>query len=269
MHNLAGQIDEKDGKFVAAANEFETAAHMEPSEDNLFDWGSELLLHRTYEPAIDIFRSGTKRYPASARLAIGLGMALYARGIYEDAVKALLAAADLNPSDPRCYLFLSRAYDSSPAQADDVIQRFQRYAELQPTNALAQYYYAMSLWKGKRVQGEAVDLAQVEALLKTSISLDGSIAEPHLQLGNLLVSQHQYEQSVPEYKRAIALDQTLADAHYRLATDYAHLGDKTQAQSELAVYQKLRSEHLAEVDKERAEVQQFVYSSKPEPPTRQ
>jgi tetratricopeptide (TPR) repeat protein len=196
-------------------------------------------------------------------------MSLYARGIYEDAVKALLAAADLNPSDPRCYLFLSRAYDSSPSQADEVIQRFQRYAELQPNNALAQYYYAMSLWKGKRVQGATIDITQVETLLKRAITLDDALPEAHFQLGNLLVGERQYEESVPEYKRAIALDPTLADAHYRLATDYGHLGDKTQAQAELAIYQKLRSEHLAEVDKERAEVQQFVYSSKSEPATKQ
>ena len=64
-------------------------------------------------------------------------MALYSRGKYDDAVKALLAAADLNPADPRCYLFLSKAYDSSPNQAEDVIQRFRRFYELQPGNGLA------------------------------------------------------------------------------------------------------------------------------------
>jgi tetratricopeptide (TPR) repeat protein len=114
-----------------------------------------------------------------------------------------------------------------------------------------------------------VDLAEVEALLKRAIALDGNIPEAHFQLGNLMVSQHHYEQSIPEYQRAIALDPSLADAHYRLATDYGRAGDKTQAQAELAIYQKLRSEHLAEVDKERAEVRQFVYSSKSEPATKQ
>src|SRR6267378_3582972 len=44
LHNLLGEVEEKDGKFVAAANEYEIAAHMDPSESNLFDWGSELLL---------------------------------------------------------------------------------------------------------------------------------------------------------------------------------------------------------------------------------
>jgi hypothetical protein len=44
--------------------------------------------------------------------------------------------------------------------------------------------------------------------------------------------------------------------------DYVHAGRKDLAQKELAVYQKLRAQHLAEVDKERAEVRQFVYSAK-------
>ena len=268
LHNLLAQIEEKDGKFVAAANEFGTAAHMDPSEDNLFDWGSELLLHRTYEPAIDVFRQATRLYPTSPRLQIGLGMALYSRGLYEEAVKALLTAADLNPSDPRCYLFLSKAYDSSPNQAEEVIQRFRRYSELEPSDARAQYYYAMSLWKGKRAEGSSLDLQAVESLLKKSIALDEKLPEAHVQLGNLYADQHEYAKSIPEYVRALELNPNLTDAHYRLGTDYVHVGQKDRAQSEFDVYQKLRAQHLAEVDKERAEVQQFVYSAKAAPSTK-
>ena len=262
LHSLLGQIEEKDGKFVAAANEFEIAAHMDPSEDNLFAWGSEMLLHRTYEPAIAIFQEGAKRYPNSPRILIGLGLSLYSRGKYDEAVKALLAAADLSPSDPRCYLFLSKAYNSSPLQADGVTERFRRYAQLQPENALAQYYYAISLWKGKRAGDANLDLQTVQALLKKAISLNDSLSEAHVQLGNLLADQHKYEESIPEYVRALELDPNLADAHYRLGTNYVHVGQKDKAQKEFAIYQKLRAEHLAEVDKERAEVQQFVYSAK-------
>ena len=173
LHNLLGQIDEKDEKFLEAANEFQIAAQMDPSEDNLFTLGSELLLHRTYEPAIEVFQLASQRYPKSPRLLIGLGMALYSRGKYEESIKSLLAAADLDPTDPRCYLFLSKSYLSSPNQADEVIQRFRRYSELQPNNALAQYYYAVSLWKGKRLEETSVDFRTVESLLQKSIALDG------------------------------------------------------------------------------------------------
>src|SRR5438309_9899346 len=226
LHNLLGEVEEKDGKFVAAENENETAAHMDPSESNLFDWGSELLLHRTLDPAVEVFQRATERYTKSPRLAIGLGMAFYSRGNYDEAVQSLLRAADLNPSDPRCYLFLSRAYDSSPGQAEEVIQRFRRFAELQPQNARALYYYAMSLWKGRRVEDSDQDLHQIEVLLKKAVVLDPSLGEAHQQLGNLYSDQKKYAQSIPQYLEAIQRSPDLPDAHYRLGQSYVHTGDK-------------------------------------------
>jgi len=262
LHNLLGEVEEKDGKFVAAANEYELAAHLDPSERNLFDWGSELLLHRTLDPAIQVFQTAAERYPNSPRVAIGLGIAYYSRGNYDDAVKSLLKAADLAPADPRVYPFLSRAYDSSPSQADEVIARFRRFAEQQPNNGRAQYYYAMSLWKGKRAQEPNLDLTQIGALLKKSIALDPSLAEAHLQLGNLYSEQQKYADSIPEYQRALELNSDLADAHYRLGQAYVRTGEKDVAQEQFQVYQNLREQHLADLDKQRAEVRQFVYAAK-------
>ena len=200
---------------------------------------------------------------------IGLGTALYSRGNYDDAVKALLRGADLNPSDPRCYLFLAKAYDSSPSQADEVIQRFKRFAELQPQNARSHYYYAMSLWKGKRAQDPDLDLQQIESLLKKSIALDPKLAEAHLQLGNLYSDQSKYADAIPEYVQARELNPDLADAYYRLGQAYVHTGAKDRAQEQFAVYQRLRTQHLADLDKQRAEIRQFVYSEKDGAPAKQ
>lgn len=262
LHNLLGQIDEKQGNYLAAAHDYETAAHIDPSDDNLFAWGGELLIHRTYEPAVAVFQYATQRFPGSPRLQIGLGMALYARGLYVESVTALLKAVDLAPDDARCYQFLARAYDRSPQQVDDVIQRFRRYAALRPANAEAQYYYAMSLWKGKRLEQSSPDLQTVEGLLKKSIALRPDFADAHLQLGNLYASQHDYQNSIFEYKRSIELNPDQPDAHYHLATDYVHTGKKDLADQQFTVYQKQRAEHMAENDKERAEIQQFLYSAK-------
>lgn len=267
LHNLLGEVEEKDGNFVVAANEYETAAHLDPSEGNLFDWGSELLLHRTLDAAIEVFKSASERYGNSPRISIGLGIAYYSRGNYDDAVKALLHAADLTPNDPRVYFFLSRAYDSSPGRATEVIDHFRRFAELQPSNGRAQYYYAMSLWKGKRAQDPALDLVQIDKLLKTSIQLDPSLAEAHLQLGNLHSDQARYADAILEYLRALALNSDLADAHYRLGQAYIRTGDKERGQEQLQAYQKLREQHLADLDRQRAEIRQFVYASKASAPS--
>lgn len=268
LHNLLGQIEEKDGQFVAAANEFETAAHQDPSESNLFDWASELLLHRTLEPAIAVFRQSAERYPNSPRMAIGLGIALYSRGNYDESIQSLLRASDLSPNDPRCYFFLSKAYDSSPKQADQVIERFRRFSELEPENAKAQYYYAMSLWKGKRAQDPGLDLHQIESLLNRALAIDPKLADAYLQLGNLDSDQGRYREAIALYEKAIEFGPNAADAHYRLAQAYVHTGAKDKAQPQFEVYQRLRAQHLAELDRQIADIRQFVSSEKEDTPVK-
>jgi tetratricopeptide (TPR) repeat protein len=86
-----------------------------------------------------------------------------------------------------------------------------------------------------------------------------------VQLGNLYADHHEYAKSIPEYTKALEVNPNLPDAHYRLGQDYVHVGQKDRAQAEFEVYQKLRAQHMAEVDKERAEVQQFVYAAKATP----
>ena len=123
----------------------------------------------------------------------------------------------------------------------------------------------MSLWKGKRAQDSGLDPQQIEALLKKAIALDPKFAEARLQLGNLYSDQNKYAESIPEYERALELSPDLADIHYRLGQAYVHTGQKDRAQQQFQVYQQLRAEHLAEIDKQRADIRQFVYSAKDGP----
>jgi tetratricopeptide (TPR) repeat protein len=267
LHNLLGEVEEKAGNYVAAVNEYERAAHMDPSESNLFDWGGELLLHQTPEPAIEVFSQGMKRYPQSPRLAVGLGLALYLRGSYDEAVKALMHGADLDPSDPRAYYVLSKAYDRAPGEADEVVECFHRYADLRPRDGQAAYYYALSLWKGKRPEDSQAYLDQVESLLRKALALDPSLPEAHLQLGNVYSQRRKYAEAVPEYQEALQLSPNIPDAHFRLGQAYVHLGKQDLAQKEFQLHQQLYQQHLADIDKRRSEIRQFVYSMKEEQET--
>ena len=105
---------------------------------------------------------------------------------------------------------MSRAYYSSPGQADEVVQRFRRFSELEPHNAQALYYYAMSLWKGKRAEDPTLDLHQIEMLLRNSIELDPKLADAHLQLANLYSDQRKYDEAIPEYVRALDLESRIS-----------------------------------------------------------
>jgi len=262
LHNLLAGVEEKAGNYVLAANQYEKAAHLDPSEPNLFDWGGELITHQTPDPATEVFSEGLKRYPNSSRLAIGLGLALYLRGRYAEAVQALLKGISLDPSDARAYYFLSKAYEQAPALADQVVESFRRYAELRPRDALAAYYYAISLWKGRRSETSPAHLDRVESQLKKAIALDPSLPDAHLQLANLYSQRRQYAEAVPEYQQALKLSPNIPDAHFRLGQAYVHLGKQELAQNEFQLHKQLYEQHLAEEDKQRSEIFKFVYSMK-------
>src|SRR5579875_3779378 len=263
LHSLLATIYENTGQYIQAAREYELAAHMDPSEQNIFDWGSELLLHHTLEPATQVFTKGVQLYPRSVRLQIGLGIALYSRAHYQEAIDAFCHAIDLNPEDPRPYIFLGRIYDVSPLQAEAVTRRFARFAQLQPRNPQAIYYYALSLWKGARTQTRPGDLQQVEKLLERAVLIDPAFADAHFQLGTFYAQERRYPAAIEQYQRAIQLQPTLADAHYRLGEALARTGKKDQAQQQFRIFSQLHAQQVKDREKQRSEIMQFVYTMKP------
>ena len=121
----------------------------------------------------------------------------------------------------------------------------------------------MSLWKGKRAQDPTLDLHQIESLLQKGGELDPKLADAHLQLGNLYSDQSHYaECDSRNTSRPWRPSPTFADAHYRLGQAYVHTGQKEKAQEQLQIYQQLRAQHLADLDKQIADIRQFVYSEK-------
>ncbi|MGH9404052.1 MAG: tetratricopeptide repeat protein, partial [Terriglobia bacterium] len=261
LHSLLGTADEHTGQSVEAAAEYQTAAHMDPSESNIFAWGSELLLHHTLELAIQVLGRGVQLYPQSARMQVGYGIALYSRGHYRDAIDAFCHAIDVNPKDPRPYVFLGKIYDVSPLQAAAVTDRFARYATLQPRNAQALYYYAMSLWKASRSENQILDLSKVQKLLESAVALEPSFAEAHLQLGILYAGVRQWEQAIGQYRQAIRYQNDLADAHYRLAEAMVRTGQRAAAQNEFQTFNRLHQQQVKDEAKQRSEITQFVYTS--------
>src|SRR6266699_4597581 len=149
-HRLLGELNERLGDPLEAVREYERAALMDASEESYFEWGTELLLHRADEPAVEVFAKGSHAHPESARMLSGLGAALYAEGKSEEAARRLCEAADLKPADPAPYVFLGKMEKAAPALLPCGEQKLARFAREQPENALANYYYGVTLWKRGR-----------------------------------------------------------------------------------------------------------------------
>ena len=258
-HRLA-QIDEKLGNPLEAVHEYERAAELAPSEANLFDWGSELLLHRALEPASLVFEKGNQVDPKSARMLIGLGVAWYARGAYDRAAHYLASASDLAPADPAPYLFMGKMQSAEAVPSAETLERLARFARLAPDSALANYYYAVGLWKSKQSAGSIDDAAasQIEMLLQAAIRLDPKLGAAQLQLGILYAERGDNAHAVAAYQKAIEVSPELDEAHYRLGLAYKRAGDETGAQRELQVHEQLTKEAAQKAEQERGEIQEFV-----------
>ena len=258
VHRLAGELDEKLGDPLSAVREFERAVRQDPSEQNYFEWGSELLLHRAVWQAKDVFSAGGKAYPKSPRMLTALGAALFAGALYDEAAQRLCEASDLNPGDPEPYIFMGKIEISALNPLPCVEQRLARFAELSPADPLANYFYAMTVWKQKGQSADPAALARVQSLLEKAVTIDPQCSDAYLQLGVLQVAQGDYAKAIVFYNKAIESNSQLSEAYYRLGVAYDRVGKKDKAAQQFRMHDEIEKQQAAAVEKQRREVKQFL-----------
>lgn len=239
LHNLLGDCEEANGNFREAANQYQIAAHADPSEPNLFSFGSELLKHGAYREAGQVLSYAAERYPQSARICVALGIAQYSVGDYRTAVETFCRAVDLNPIDTRAFEFLGKMIGVAPNLSSEVSARLKRFAAAHPKNAAANYYYAMSLLAdpdNKTVDSEN----SPRHLLERAVTESPSFAEAHYQLGIVCEQEGDTRRAISELESAVRLKPDLTGAHYRLARLYRKTGRIALARRE---YEALKNAH--------------------------
>jgi tetratricopeptide (TPR) repeat protein len=224
LHRALGDCLEAERDFRHAAEEYRAAAHADPSEPNLFAFGTELLKYHGYDQALQVFTYAVARFPKSARVLVGWGIAEYSVGQYEKAVDTLCQAVDLDPSDTRALTFLGKMIDVSPELSASVQQRLQRFAGLYPRNASAQYFYGLSLLPS--------EMAEAESRMKRASLLDPKLTEAHFQLGIMYQKQHKNKEAISEFLIAIQQEPSMKAAHYHLAQLYGLTGQAQLARQE-------------------------------------
>jgi len=268
-HHVLADADERRGDPLQAVREYQRAAELNPSEPNFFDWGTELLVHHAAEPAIEVFTKGNRLFPRSVRMLAGLGASWYSLGSFDQAAQRLCKASDMNPDDPNPYLFMGKMQDVETSQSQQLEERLARFVTLQPQNAMANYYYAVSLWKRRKSPEEVEDANRVEALLEKAVRLDPKLGLGYLQLGVVYSEQGDFPKAISSYRHAIEASPQLEQAHYRLAQAYRQAGETSKAHAELQLYEQISKEKTAEIERQRHELQQFVYQLRDRTPASQ
>lgn len=254
----AGELDEKSGDPLAAVHEFEQAVRLEPSEQNYFAWGSELLLHRAVWQAQEVFQKGADAYPKSARMLTGLGAALFAGARYDEAALRLCNASDLNPADPEPYFFMGKIQIAAPNPLACVEQKLARFAQERPGNSLANYFYAMAILRREQHSADRKAVQEAEKLLTKAVTIDSKCADAFLQLGILSAARRNFEEAIGYYKKAIDANRELGDAHYRLGVAYDRIGEPAKAKQEFRLHDEIQKREAEAIERQRREVKQFL-----------
>ncbi len=247
---------EEPGAELETVRAYERAAEGEPSETHFFDWGAELLTHRAAEQAAEVFGRGHRLFPRSTRMLLGLAVSWYSRGWFDQAERFFFEATDLNPGEPKPYLFLGQVRNSPIGQALGFVERMERFARLNPENAWANYYYAISL-RGGGGAGKA------QALLEKAVRLDPGLAAAWLQLGIVLADENDWPHAMEAWRSAVAgakADATAIEAHYRLSQAYRRAGESEKAKAEIEMWEQMSKKSAAEEERERAAIREFVFT---------
>ena len=247
---------EAEGRSVEAVKEYQRAAEADPSEENLFAWGAELLLHRADAPAAEVFAKGHRMYPKSVRLLVGMDAAAYAQDLNDQAASRLLEASELDPTDPQPYLFLGKVQEVAKSEPKEWMTAFERYAKLRPDDARAHYFYATAL--EKRRQGSP-DFPAREAELKKAIALDPRYGDAYLRLGLLEAEKGELAKAVESLRKAVRFTPLPDEAHLRLAQVYRQMGETEKAKKESELYNEVSARKKEQLDRERRGLGQFVF----------
>lgn len=257
MHRQKGDAAEKEGHALEAVREYQLAAELAPREGNLFALGAELLLHRAFEPAVEVFAKGQQLFPDSVRMAVGLSIATYNQGETERSEQLLLRACDINPADTTPYLFMGRLQEAERIEISGWTEKLHRFSLLDPDNPLAHYYYAVALsHKGREPEQDSAR----EAELQRAIALDPKLGAAYLELGRLYAARKDHPAAIAAFEKAVANLPLPDEAHYRLAQIYRQMGDSDKARQEIALYKQTSQQRTRQEQEQRREVQQFVYT---------
>jgi predicted Zn-dependent protease len=255
--SLLGQVDEKEGKFEDAAKRLALAAELDPSEENAWMMGLELLRHWNFNAAEIEFAAAAAKFPDSRRLRIGLGAADFGDAKYPAAVEVfadLLEKDPLNAADAQLLGISCNAITQSENSRCGVLLK---YVQSHPADAIAAADAASWLLDHNRDR-QSLELAA--KLLRPAIAAHPNLPEAQLQMGTILQDELDWKGSIVYLERAVKLKPELAEAHYRLARAYWETGRKQEGDAQMALQRKYAQKNGAKLDQRLRQVTSLAVS---------
>ncbi len=243
---LAGDIYEKRGDYVEAANAYQDAVKLAPDREQYrMALALELVQHQTFEPAIQVLQQAAPLFPKSARIQTLLGIAHYAMDHIDDAQASLSNALAIDPALDPAYTYLAHIATETGAAAPP---RTLKTLCARDTP----FCHALQLRAAEAKRDEALQNAAIERLKRD----DNAIAR--CELGRVYEAAAAWAEARTQMEACVALDPSPLN-HYRLGRIYARLELPDLAHKEMEL-RKAEVERLnEEVARRQSAVEAFRY----------
>jgi tetratricopeptide (TPR) repeat protein len=242
------------------------------SPDGLYVLGYILFRQGRHESAVPILREALDKRPDNADAWKILGLSHFQLDQKIEAQKELATAVRLNPGLTEAHYFLGRV-NYTLNRFGEARQSFERATKLDPRFMKA--YDNLGLTLDALGDGQGA-IEAFQKAIKLNEELKTRSKWPYLNLGEVLLKQDQYSQSIGYFQKALAidpnwakahsclgkallregkseeakssfliairLDPSLSDAHYQLGQLYRKQGDLEAAQYELSLFQRLKKQ---------------------------
>jgi tetratricopeptide (TPR) repeat protein len=246
---VLGDIQEKRGRFVEAANAYREAVKLAPDREQYrIALALELVEHQTFPPAIAMLEQAAALFPTSARIRTLLGIARYAYGDVEGAENALADAIRADPKMEPAYAYLEQiALESSAAPPQRAID-------------------ALCAWNGTvcsamelrvaRDKGDAALLSKAIAGLKSAPAGDPVSS---CELGRAYEWASQWREARARMETCVRV-RPAPQNHYRLGLIYSQLGFAELAHQQMELRKRALQNMSDEDARRRSAVQAFEYA---------
>lgn len=192
-------------------------------------FGQALLRMGRFNDASTFLADARTKFDKSPQIELAYGVALYTQRRFPEAGDRFLRVIDLAPEVPQPYIFLARMIDQLPEKVSEIKARAEAWLRIEPKNGFAPFVVA---------RAGATD-AEAKPLLLEAIRRDPTVWEFPFELGQLLERARDWAGAAANYEKAITLNPTVPEPHYRLARAYDRLNQPAKAARERAAHQKL------------------------------
>ncbi|HTT21350.1 MAG TPA: tetratricopeptide repeat protein [Candidatus Sulfotelmatobacter sp.] len=222
-------------QYHEADSESEEALHLAPDSPQILVLRTRLLQRAgDQDEALRMAQKTIALAPTWDQPYYLAGVSSYFIRLYEEAVKNLARALELNPKSSRA-LFVQYLALANLGKLSDAESSLRRAIALQPTNARLHCHLGILLGREYRTE-------EGEQSFRKAIQLKPEYALSHYELGKLLASSGHFRRAAQELEQAIRYDPGLTSGYYQLGRIYLKLGESEKSAHMLAEFNRLHKQ---------------------------